>query len=163
MRLQATPRPITRLAALISTASLVLASVPVSAQAPAAAPALQYPALQYQDLPSASAYPLNVDRGSSALWQSLQEAAHPRQSYPVIAHPDDEDGGMLAYETRDLGADTTLLTLNRGEGGQNVMSSDFWDQLGQVRTQELLAATDAFGVAPALHQRGRLRLLQIAR
>ncbi len=145
MRLQATPRPITRLAALISTASLVVASVPVSAQAPAAAPALQYPALQYQDLPSASAYPLNVDRGSSAVWQSLRKL-HTRASLIlVVAHPDDEDGGMLAYETRDLGADTTLLTLNRGEGGQNVMSSDFWDQLGQVRTQELLAATDAFG------------------
>jgi LmbE family N-acetylglucosaminyl deacetylase len=149
MRLQATPRPITRFAAVIATASLVLASVPVSAQAPAAAPALQY-----QNLPSASAYPLNVDRGSSALWQSLKKL-HTRASLIlVVAHPDDEDGGMLSYETRDLGADTTLLTLNRGEGGQNVMSSDFWDQLGQVRTQELLAATDAFGA--------RLRFTSVA-
>ena len=52
---------------------------------------------------------------------------------------------MLAYEGRDQGVDTTLLTLTRGEGGQNVMSGDFWDQLGQVRTQELTAATNAFG------------------
>jgi LmbE family N-acetylglucosaminyl deacetylase len=140
MRLQAAPRPTTRLTALFTTASFLFASISASAQAPAAAPALQY-----QNLPSASAYPLNVDRGSSAVWQSLKKL-HTRASLIlVVAHPDDEDGGMLSYETRDLGADTTLLTLNRGEGGQNVMSGDFWDQLGQVRTQELLAATNAFG------------------
>jgi LmbE family N-acetylglucosaminyl deacetylase len=64
----------------------------------------------------------------------------------VTAHPDDEDGGMLTYESRGQGVDTTLLTLNRGEGGQNVMTSDFWDQLGTLRTQELLAAGDYYGV-----------------
>jgi LmbE family N-acetylglucosaminyl deacetylase len=67
----------------------------------------------------------------------------------VVAHPDDEDGGMLAYESRDQGVDSTLLTLNRGEGGQNVMSSDYWDQLGLLRTQELLAAGNYFGIHQA--------------
>jgi hypothetical protein len=33
-----------------------------------------------------------------------------------------------------------MLTLNRGEGGQNLMSADFDDALGLIRTQELLAA-----------------------
>jgi LmbE family N-acetylglucosaminyl deacetylase len=64
----------------------------------------------------------------------------------VVAHPDDEDGGMLTYESRSQGVDTTLLTLNRGEGGQNVMTSDYWDQLGTIRTQELLAAGNYYGV-----------------
>jgi LmbE family N-acetylglucosaminyl deacetylase len=64
----------------------------------------------------------------------------------VTAHPDDEDGGMLTYESRGQGVDTTLLTLNRGEGGQNVMTADYWDQLGTLRTQELLAAGDYYGV-----------------
>jgi LmbE family N-acetylglucosaminyl deacetylase len=64
----------------------------------------------------------------------------------VVAHPDDEDGGMLTYESRGQGVDTTLLTLNRGEGGQNVMTSDYWDQLGTMRTQELLAAGNYYGV-----------------
>ena len=96
--------------------------------------------------PSASAAPLMVDRGASAVWQSLQKL-HTRASLiMVVAHPDDEDGGMLAYEGRDQGVDTTLLTLNRGEGGQNVMSSDFWDKLGLVRTQELVAAGNYYGV-----------------
>jgi hypothetical protein len=32
----------------------------------------------------------------------------------------------------------TLLTLNRGEGGQNAMSADADDALGLIRTNELL-------------------------
>jgi LmbE family N-acetylglucosaminyl deacetylase len=58
----------------------------------------------------------------------------------ITAHPDDEDGATLAYESRALGARVGLLTLNRGEGGANEMSSDFWDALGLVRTEELLQA-----------------------
>jgi LmbE family N-acetylglucosaminyl deacetylase len=58
----------------------------------------------------------------------------------VTAHPDDEDGATLAYESRALGARVSLLTLNRGEGGANEMSSDLWDALGLVRTEELLQA-----------------------
>src|ERR1700737_4510079 len=70
---------------------------------------------------SAYARPLAIDRGSAALSQSLQKL-HTRASLAmVVAHPDDEDGGTLTYESRGQGVDTTLLTLNRGEGGQNVM------------------------------------------
>jgi LmbE family N-acetylglucosaminyl deacetylase len=39
-----------------------------------------------------------------------------------------------------------LLSLNRGEGGQNAMSPDLYDALGLVRTQELLAADRYYGV-----------------
>src|ERR1019366_9756848 len=62
------------------------------------------------------------------------------------AHRDDEDGGMLTYETRGLGARAGLLTLNRGEGGQNVMAMDLYDALGLTRTEELLAAGRYYGV-----------------
>jgi LmbE family N-acetylglucosaminyl deacetylase len=86
------------------------------------------------------------DRGAAAVWQSLKKL-HTRASLVMItAHPDDEDGGVLAYESRGLGARVALLTLNRGEGGANVMSSDFWDALGLVRTEELLAADQYYGV-----------------
>jgi LmbE family N-acetylglucosaminyl deacetylase len=86
------------------------------------------------------------NRGAAAVWQSLKKL-HTRASLIMItAHPDDEDGAMLAYESRGLGARVTLLTLNRGEGGANVMSSDFWDALGLVRTEELLAAGQYYGV-----------------
>lgn len=100
--------------------------------------------------PDADANPnarlIAIDRGAAGLWQTLREL-HTRASLVLFtAHPDDEDGGMLAYESRSVGADTSLFTLNRGEGGQNVMSSDFWDQLGLVRTNELLAADRYYGV-----------------
>src|SRR5450631_2105357 len=96
--------------------------------------------------PSAVAHEIPVNRGSAALWQSLKKL-HTRASVIMItAHPDDEDGGMLAYESRGQGARVTLLTLNRGEGGANVMSRDYFDALGLVRTMELLAAGRYYGV-----------------
>ena len=92
------------------------------------------------------AHEIPVNRGSAALWQSLKKL-HTRASLIMItAHPDDEDGGMLAYESRGQGARVTLLTLNRGEGGANVMSPDYFDALGLVRTMELLAAGRYYGV-----------------
>ncbi len=96
--------------------------------------------------PTAFAEPRRLDQGAAALWQSLQKLNTRASLMMVVAHPDDEDGGMLAYEARDGGVDTSLLTLTRGEGGQNLMSSDFFDQLGVLRTQELLAADQYYGV-----------------
>jgi len=96
--------------------------------------------------PITAAEPLLLDSGASALWQSLQKL-HTRASLMMVtAHPDDEDGGMLSYESRGQGARVTLLTLNRGEGGANVMSPDYFDALGLVRTEELLAADRYYGV-----------------
>ena len=95
---------------------------------------------------SVNAVALPFDRGAAAVWQSLQKL-HTRASLLMVtAHPDDEDGGMLTYESRGQGAVVTLLTLNRGEGGANVMSPDYFDALGLVRTQELLAADRYYGV-----------------
>src|ERR1700722_16512222 len=62
----------------------------------------------------------------------------------IVAHPDDEDGGMLTFYSRGLGARVADLSLNRGEGGQNLMTGDFEDALGLLRTQELLAADRYF-------------------
>ena len=96
--------------------------------------------------PSTVALEIPVNKGSAALWQSLKKL-HTRASLIMItAHPDDEDGGMLTYESRGRGTRVALLTLNRGEGGANVMSADYFDALGLVRTQELLAAGRYYGV-----------------
>src|SRR4030081_2860625 len=96
--------------------------------------------------PTSYANEIPVNRGSAALWQSLKKL-HTRASLIMVtAHPDDEDGGMLAYESRGLGTRVTLLTLNRGEGGANVMSPNYFDALGLVRTMELLAADRYYGV-----------------
>ncbi len=93
-----------------------------------------------------NAAPLEIDRGAAGLWQMLRKLHTRASMLMVVAHPDDEDGGMLAYESRGQGARVSLMTLNRGEGGQNVMSDDYWDALGLVRTEELLAADRYYGV-----------------
>jgi LmbE family N-acetylglucosaminyl deacetylase len=87
-----------------------------------------------------------VDRGAAGLERQLRQLQTRASILHVTAHPDDEDGGMLAYETRGQGARGILLTLNRGEGGQNEESMDMYDTLGLVRTQELLMADRYYGV-----------------
>lgn len=87
------------------------------------------------------------NRGSVGLWQTLKQLNTRASLLMIVAHPDDEDGGLLSWLSHGLGARVDLLTLNRGEGGQNVMSRDFWDRLGLVRTQELLAADRDYGVS----------------
>jgi LmbE family N-acetylglucosaminyl deacetylase len=96
--------------------------------------------------PAVSPDEIWVNQGSTAVWQSLKKLQTRASLIMVTAHPDDEDGGMLAYESRGLGARATLLTLNRGEGGANVMSADYFDALGLVRTMELLSAGRYYGV-----------------
>jgi len=96
--------------------------------------------------PSVEAHEIPANRGASALWQSLKKLNTRASLMMFTAHPDDEDGGMLAYESRGQGARVALLTLNRGEGGANVMSSDYFDALGLVRTMELLTAGRYYGV-----------------
>lgn len=95
--------------------------------------------------PSVRATPLALDRGAAALWQTLVKLDTRASLLMLTAHPDDEDSGMLAFVSRGQGARVILLTLNRGEGGQNVMSSAYWDALGVLRTQELLAADRYYG------------------
>ena len=90
--------------------------------------------------------PLPQDEGAVALAQTLKKLGTRASLMLIVAHPDDEDGGMLTYESRGQGVRVTMMTLNRGEGGQNLMSADFEDALGLVRTQELLAADRYMGV-----------------
>jgi LmbE family N-acetylglucosaminyl deacetylase len=64
----------------------------------------------------------------------------------ITAHPDDESAPILTYLARGLHADVALLSLTRGEGGQNALGPEQAPQLGLIRTQELLAATRGYGV-----------------
>jgi LmbE family N-acetylglucosaminyl deacetylase len=93
-------------------------------------------------LPEPATSPLTIgeDRGYAALEQDLKRLGTTASVLAIVAHPDDEDGALLTYLSRGLGARVTLLTLTRGEGGQNAMSADSGDALGLIRTQELLKA-----------------------
>jgi LmbE family N-acetylglucosaminyl deacetylase len=58
----------------------------------------------------------------------------------IAAHPDDENTALLAYLARGRKVRTGYLSLTRGEGGQNLIGAEQGDELGIIRTQELLAA-----------------------
>jgi len=90
--------------------------------------------------------PLPEDRGAAALEQALRRLRTTASAMDIVAHPDDEDGSLLTYLSRGLGARTSLLTLTRGEGGQNAMSAETYDALGVIRTQELLKADEYYGI-----------------
>jgi LmbE family N-acetylglucosaminyl deacetylase len=58
----------------------------------------------------------------------------------VGAHPDDEHTVLIAYLARGKNYRTAYLSVTRGDGGQNVLGPEFGEELGVIRTQELLAA-----------------------
>jgi LmbE family N-acetylglucosaminyl deacetylase len=58
----------------------------------------------------------------------------------VAAHPDDENTALIAYCANEKLLRTAYLSMTRGDGGQNLIGSEMSEQLGIIRTQELLAA-----------------------
>jgi LmbE family N-acetylglucosaminyl deacetylase len=58
----------------------------------------------------------------------------------VAAHPDDENTQLITYLARGRHVRTAYLSVTRGDGGQNVLGPEFGDELGWIRTQELLSA-----------------------
>jgi LmbE family N-acetylglucosaminyl deacetylase len=90
--------------------------------------------------------PLPQDTGAAGLQEMLLRLRTTARLMQTVAHPDDEDGGMLTIESRGKGATVLLLTLNRGEGGQNKVGSNLFDVLGVLRTLELRGADRYYGV-----------------
>jgi LmbE family N-acetylglucosaminyl deacetylase len=90
--------------------------------------------------------PLPQETGTNGLKLMLRRLQTTARLMQIDAHPDDEDGGMLTLEARGKGVSTLLMTLNRGEGGQNELGSNLFDVLGVVRTLEVLAADRYYGV-----------------
>jgi len=90
--------------------------------------------------------PLPQDVGAAGLRLTLKRLSTTARLMHTTAHPDDEDGGMLTFESRGQGTHTLLMTLTRGEGGQNKVGSSLLDSLGVLRTLELLAADRYYGV-----------------
>ena len=58
----------------------------------------------------------------------------------IAAHPDDENTRLISYFSNERNARTAYLSLTRGDGGQNLIGPELREQLGVIRTQELLAA-----------------------
>src|ERR1041385_8382760 len=58
----------------------------------------------------------------------------------IAAHPDDENTGLIFFWVNGALYDAAYLSLTRGDGGQNLIGPELRDELGVIRTQELLAA-----------------------
>jgi LmbE family N-acetylglucosaminyl deacetylase len=86
------------------------------------------------------------NKGAAAAYRALLCLRSTATVLHTTAHPDDEDGALLAWLSRKQGVRTGLLTLNRGEGGANLIGPERYDALGILRTEELLAAGRYYGV-----------------
>ncbi|MCS6804897.1 MAG: NEW3 domain-containing protein [Acidobacteriota bacterium] len=89
---------------------------------------------------------LPQDRGISGLWQSLERLPVVASALHTTAHPDDEDTGLLVYLSRRVHARTSLLSATRGEGGQSIIGPETGPAMGLVRSGELLASAQYYGV-----------------
>ncbi|PYQ00790.1 MAG: hypothetical protein DMF82_21090, partial [Acidobacteria bacterium] len=83
--------------------------------------------------------PIPQDEGASGLGLALRRLGITGRVLYVTAHPDDEHNGVLVALARGRGIRTGLLTLTRGEGGQNAIGSELFEALGVLRTEELNA------------------------
>ncbi|MBI4408388.1 MAG: PIG-L family deacetylase, partial [Gemmatimonadetes bacterium] len=79
-------------------------------------------------------------QGAAALGLALRRLGTTRRVLMIAAHPDDENTALLSELALGEGADVAYLSLTRGEGGQNLIGPELGEQLGLIRSEELLAA-----------------------
>src|SRR6266480_2969227 len=83
-----------------------------------------------------------------ALYQALLDLQNPWTVMCVAAHPDDEDGTSLIVMRRKYGAHTVSLFSTFGEGGQNAIGPELYEELGAIRARETMAAAEIQGSEP---------------
>jgi LmbE family N-acetylglucosaminyl deacetylase len=88
---------------------------------------------------------VDPQRGIVGVAQALRGLGSVKRVLVIGAHPDDEDNALLTWLVRGRGADAAYLSLNRGEGGQNLIGPELGVGLGLVRTGELMAARELDG------------------
>jgi LmbE family N-acetylglucosaminyl deacetylase len=96
--------------------------------------------------PGLRASSLPQDRGAAGTWQKLLKLQTTASAMHTTAHPDDEHGGVITWIGRKHGARLALLTLNRGESGDNAIGPELFDGVGLIRTEELRRAGEYYGV-----------------
>ncbi|MCP9200697.1 PIG-L family deacetylase [Gramella sp. GC03-9] len=77
---------------------------------------------------------------SADIYQHIEKLNFLGSVLYVAAHPDDENTRLISYFSNERNARTAYLSLTRGDGGQNLIGPELREQLGLIRTQELLAA-----------------------
>ncbi|HAJ82101.1 MAG TPA: LmbE family protein, partial [Zunongwangia profunda] len=77
---------------------------------------------------------------ASAIYEKIEKLNFLGSVLYLAAHPDDENTRLISYFSNEKHARTAYLSLTRGDGGQNLIGPQIREQLGLIRTQELLAA-----------------------
>ena len=81
-----------------------------------------------------------VKPDAAQLFEEIQKLNFLGTALYVAAHPDDENTAFISYLSNGVHARTGYLALTRGDGGQNLVGPELREELGVIRTQELLAA-----------------------
>ena len=97
---------------------------------------------------SATPPELEEDQGLTGFGLALRRLPATGSLLYITAHPDDEHNAVLAKVSRGLGIRTALLSLTRGDGGQNEIGPELFEALGVLRTQELLRVHRFDGASP---------------
>lgn len=84
-------------------------------------------------------------KNSSELLHQLLSIQNTASVLYVAAHPDDENTRLIAYLRNEMHADVTYLSITRGDGGQNLIGTELREDLGLIRTNELLKAREVDG------------------
>lgn len=81
-----------------------------------------------------------VKPNASAVYNQIEKLNFLGSVLYIAAHPDDENTRLISYLSNEKMARTGYLSLTRGDGGQNLIGPELREQLGVIRTQELLEA-----------------------
>lgn len=90
--------------------------------------------------------PLPHDQGAVGLGLALRHLPVEGRVLMVTAHPDDENNGLLVKLQRGLGIKAALLTVTRGDGGQNEIGPELFQAIGILRSEELARVHEYDGV-----------------
>ena len=77
--------------------------------------------------------------------KGVAQQAAPLVVMNLAAHPDDEDGRTLTYYRRAKDAIAYSVIYTRGEGGQNEIGPELYEELGAIRTNETERAARILG------------------
>lgn len=83
--------------------------------------------------------------GEIALRQAVLDLSTDLRLMCVAAHPDDEDPATLAKYRQKYGYHTIAVIATRGEGGQNEIGPELYNELGVIRTREMMRAAAITG------------------
>ena len=97
---------------------------------------------------AASPAPATQSINKADLHQALVDLTNTWTVMCVAAHPDDEDGTTLTALRRRDGAHTVSLFSTYGEGGQNAVGPELYEELGVIRAHETMNAAKIQGSEP---------------